>query len=52
MDVKRNNKKESLLPISRIKIIMKSSPDTENIGQDTLFLVARTTVSHFFLFIK
>ncbi|XKL68733.1 hypothetical protein PGB90_006502 [Kerria lacca] len=43
MDVKRNNKKESLLPISRIKIIMKSSPDTENIGQDTLFLVARTT---------
>ncbi|XP_065222788.1 chromatin accessibility complex protein 1 [Planococcus citri] len=36
-------KKESLLPISRIRIIMKSSPDTENIGQDSLFLVARST---------
>lgn len=50
MDPKKNNsaaKKESVLPMSRIKIIMKSSPDTENIGQDTLFLVARTTVSNF-----
>lgn len=48
MDSKKTNgtavKKESLLPISRIRIIMKSSPDTENIGQDSLFLVARSTV--------
>lgn len=46
MDSKKNAvvKKETLLPINRIRIIMKSSPETENIGQDALFLVARTTV--------
>ncbi|CAB3369959.1 Hypothetical predicted protein [Cloeon dipterum] len=29
------------LPISRIRTIMKSSPDVENIGQDSLFLIAK-----------
>ena len=48
MDSKKNaaaKTKETLLPLNRIRIIMKSSPETENIGQDALFLVARTTVS-------
>ena len=47
MDSKKNaaaKTKECLLPLNRIRIIMKSSPETENIGQDALFLVARTTV--------
>ena len=47
MDSKKNaaaKTKETLLPLNRIRIIMKSSPETENIGQDALFLVARTTV--------
>lgn len=37
--------KETQLPIYRIRTIMKSSPDVENIGQDSLFLVTRATVS-------
>ncbi|XP_047112485.1 chromatin accessibility complex protein 1 [Schistocerca piceifrons] len=35
--------KELSLPISRIKTIMKSSPDVENISQDSLHLVAKAT---------
>jgi len=31
------------LPIARIKTIMKSSPDVGNIGQDSLFLIAKAT---------
>jgi chromatin accessibility complex protein 1 len=36
--------KELRLPISRVKTIMKSSPQVEAIGQDCLFLVAKATV--------
>lgn len=35
--------KEIQLPVSRIKMIMKSSPDCESIGQDSLFLVSKCT---------
>ncbi|KAK6491263.1 chromatin accessibility complex protein 1 [Huso huso] len=31
------------LPISRVKLIMKSSPDVSNINQDALFLTAKAT---------
>lgn len=36
--------KDLQLPISRVKTIMKSSPQVEAIGQDCLFLVAKATV--------
>uniref|UniRef100_A0A1B6LUM2 Chromatin accessibility complex protein 1 n=1 Tax=Graphocephala atropunctata TaxID=36148 RepID=A0A1B6LUM2_9HEMI len=35
--------KELQLPISRIRTIMKSSPDVENISQDALYLITRAT---------
>ncbi|XP_032218950.2 chromatin accessibility complex protein 1 [Nematostella vectensis] len=31
------------LPLSKIKTIMKSSPDLANISQESLFLIARST---------
>lgn len=37
------------LPISRIRTIMKSSPDVENIGQDSLFLIAKAAVRNILL---
>lgn len=40
-----SKEKELQLPISRIRTIMKSSPDVENIGQGALYLVTRATVS-------
>lgn len=43
--------KELRLPISRVKTIMKSSPQVEAIGQDCLFLVAKATVSTFIFFL-
>lgn len=36
--------KDLKLPISRVKTIMKSSPQVEAIGQDCLFLVTKATV--------
>lgn len=39
-----SKEKELQLPISRIRTIMKSSPDVENIGQGALYLVTRATV--------
>ena len=33
------------LPLSRVKTIMKSSPDVSNIGLESLFLVAKSAVS-------
>lgn len=39
--------KELQFPFSRIKTIMKSSPDVENVGQDALHLVTKATVSNF-----
>lgn len=35
------------LPLSRVKTIMKSSPDVEAVGQDPLYLVTKVTVSIF-----
>lgn len=32
------------LPISRVRTIMKSSPDVSNINQEALFLAAKATV--------
>ncbi|KFM64750.1 Chromatin accessibility complex protein 1, partial [Stegodyphus mimosarum] len=33
--------KLALLPLSRIKMIMKSSPDVSNISPDSIFLIAK-----------
>ncbi|RZF36917.1 hypothetical protein LSTR_LSTR004605 [Laodelphax striatellus] len=38
-----NKSKETVLPLSRVRTIMKSSPDVENISQDSLPLVIRAT---------
>ena len=35
-----------VLPISRIKTIMKSSPEVSNIGQESLFLITKSTVNY------
>ena len=35
---------ERLLPVSRVRTIMKSSPDVENISQDALVAVTAATV--------
>jgi len=35
--------KDVLLPLARVKTIMKSSPDVDNIGQESLFLVTKAT---------
>lgn len=35
--------KELSLPMSRVKTIMKSSPEVENISQESLYLVTRAT---------
>merc|ERR550532_927884 len=32
-----------LLPVSRIRTIMKSSPEVSNIGMESLFLIGRAT---------
>lgn len=34
-----------LLPVTRIRTIMKSSPDVSNIGQESVFLIAKAAVS-------
>lgn len=41
---RRNSYAELTLPISRVRTIMKSSPDVENITQDALFAVTAATV--------
>lgn len=38
------NKKGISLPISRVRLIMKSSPDVSSINQDALFLTTKATV--------
>lgn len=37
------NSKYVSLPVSRVKLIMKSSPDVSNINQDALFLTTKAT---------
>ena len=44
MAEKENSDATCLLPISRIRTIMKSSPDVSNISQEALFMIAKSTV--------
>ncbi|XP_061752709.1 chromatin accessibility complex protein 1 [Nerophis ophidion] len=37
------SKKNISLPVSRVRLIMKSSPDVSNINQDALFLTTKAT---------
>lgn len=37
--------KDLHLPLSRVKTIMKSSPDVEAVGAEPLYLVTKVTVS-------
>lgn len=37
--------KELHLPLSRVKTIMKSSPDVDAVGPEPLYLVTKVTVS-------
>ena len=41
----RSPKGQVSLPLSRVKTIMKSSPEVSNIGQDSLLLIAKSAVS-------
>ena len=36
--------KDVLLPLARVRTIMKSSPDVENIGQESLFLITKVSI--------
>ena len=36
--------KDVLLPLARVRTIMKSSPDVENIGQESLFLITKVSL--------
>ena len=38
---------QTLIPMTRVKTIMKSSPEITNINPDTLFLVCKATVKLF-----
>lgn len=40
--------KDLHLPISRIKTIMKSSPEVEAVGPEPLYLVTKVTVRNIF----
>ena len=42
----RVNDGNLILPLARVKTIMKSSPDVENISSDALFFVSKATVCH------
>ncbi|XP_068431733.1 chromatin accessibility complex protein 1 isoform X2 [Clinocottus analis] len=42
-DQSSTNKKNNSLPISRVRLIMKSSPDVSSINQDALFLTTKAT---------
>ncbi|KAL6099764.1 chromatin accessibility complex protein 1 [Pungitius pungitius] len=42
-DQSSTNKKTISLPISRVRLIMKSSPDVSSINQDALFLTTKAT---------
>lgn len=39
------SEKDLHLPLSRVKTIMKSSPDVEAVGAEPLYLVTKVTVS-------
>lgn len=42
---KSGSSKQTLIPLNRIRTIMKSSPEITNINQDTLYSVCKATVS-------
>ncbi|XP_034016037.1 chromatin accessibility complex protein 1 [Thalassophryne amazonica] len=42
-DSPQSNSKSISLPLSRVKLIMKSSPDVSSINQDALFLTTKAT---------
>ncbi|CAB1457025.1 unnamed protein product [Pleuronectes platessa] len=42
-DLASSNKKTISLPISRVRLIMKSSPDVSSINQDALVLTTKAT---------
>lgn len=44
-DQTSGSKKTISLPLSRVRLIMKSSPDVSSINQDALFLTTKATVS-------
>jgi len=39
-------KPDVVLPQAKVKVIMKSSPEVEQIGNDALFLITKSTVSY------
>jgi hypothetical protein len=43
-DAKNTQNYQTLIPMSRVKTIMKSSPEITNISNDTLFVVCKATV--------
>ncbi|KAJ8267545.1 hypothetical protein COCON_G00127170 [Conger conger] len=43
VDANTVNSKNVSLPMSRVKLIMKSSPDVSSINQDALFLTTKAT---------
>ncbi|KAJ8273343.1 hypothetical protein GJAV_G00100530 [Gymnothorax javanicus] len=43
VDTSTVNSKNTSLPMSRVKLIMKSSPDVSSITQDALFLTTKAT---------
>ena len=44
-DLKLKSYSSCELPISRVKTIMKSSPEVSSIAQESLFLIVKATVS-------
>jgi hypothetical protein len=44
-EVKFGTSKQNTIPMSRVRTIMKSSPDVTIIKEDTLYSVCRATVS-------
>lgn len=41
------SEKDLHLPLSRVKTIMKSSPDVDAVGPEPLYLVTKVTVSYY-----
>ena len=46
--------KDVLLPLNRVRTIMKSSPDVEAIGQESLFLITKVkpSVGYYYWYIQ
>ena len=46
MDEAKSKPRDDCLPLSKVRTIMKSSPDIELVSQESLPIVCRATVSH------